>query len=438
MLNTDPAGDHARPSVAGSNRDRGSDPYPASHDGRAFAVMMAGYPLAWAVGLAPVFYLMTAIPMVLWLLRHRPLRFPPGTVFFALFLTIVGASSIQLNTFGRVAVYLLRTSWYVAAFITFLYLARHRGPRAQRTVVRSLVLLWALVVLGGYLAIVAPELQWSTPIARILPGALTENEFLRSLVTPRTSEIQIFRFEDITLYRPAAPFAYTNAWGSTFALTTPFALAAVHDRSIGIPRPILLPMLAASIFPFAVALNRGAWLTLAIGVGYGMVRLTVARRNLLPLVALTLAAGLIAGLALSAGVVDTAVEQLETRTADSNERRSSLFVETITETASSPLIGYGSTRPSIQDPDGPPLGTHGQLWAVLFAHGYLGAGLYVLFFLTAFLRRGSTDPVPHWAKVSLLIGLLQLPIYGHLPHQLFVMIGAVIISSWGRPVPTPA
>ncbi len=404
---------------------------PAEHDGVAFAVLMGAYPLAWALGLAPVFYLLATVPMGLWLIKNRPLRLPPGSLFYLLFLMIVAASFIQLNTFGRVAIYALRSGWYAAAFITYLYLARHRGPRAQATLIKGMVVLWVMIVAGGYLSILAPELQWSTPVARFLPGVLSENEFLLQLITPRSSEIQIFRFQDVTLYRPAAPFPYTNSWGSNFALVTPFMLAAIHDRSIGIPRKVLIPLLAAGAVPFYVALNRGSWLTLGIGVCYGIVRLAIVRRNAMPIIGLLVALVLATSAALSTGVLDTASAQLETRSEDSNETRSTIYSETLKETAKSPLIGFGSTRPNPADPNGPPLGTHGQLWAVLFAHGYLGAGLFLAFFGTAFLRSKPEDPVPHWAKVSLLIGLLQMPIYGHLPHQLFVMMAAVVISAWG-------
>lgn len=408
---------------------------PATHSGMAFAVLMAGYPLAWALGLALVFYPVMAAVMAFWLVKHRPLRLPQGTIFFLLFLMIVGASFVQLDSLGRIAVYGLRTSWYVSAFVTFLYLARHRGPQAQATVIRGLVILWALVVAGGYLSILAPELAWSTPMAKILPGVLADNEFIQQLISPQVSEIQVFRFQDVTLYRPAAPFAYTNAWGSTLALLTPFVLAAIQDRTIGIPRKVLVPLLAAGMVPFYVALNRGSWLTLGAGVLYGIVRYAIIKRNPAPILILAAGLGIGATFAVSTGVLDTASEQLETRSADSNETRSTLYLETIEQTAESPLIGYGSTRPNPRDPDGPPLGTHGQLWAVLFAHGYLGAALYLLFFVAAFLRSKAVDPVTHWAKVALLIGLLQLPIYGHLPHQLFIMIGAVAISSW-RPDPS--
>jgi hypothetical protein len=407
------------------------EPTIAGHDGRAFAVLMAGYPLAWALGLSPMFYGLVALPMLMWLLRNRPFRVPPGSILFILFLAVVGASFIQLNSMGRIAIYALRTSWYVAAFITLLYLARHRGSSAQSLVIKSMVGLWVGVVAGGYLSILAPELAWTTPVAKALPAMLAENEFIHQLVNPQTSEIQIFKYDGITLYRPAAPFAYTNAWGSTFALTTPFVLAAIHDRTVGIPRKILIPVLAAGIVPFYVALNRGSWLTLGLGVCYGIVRYSLVKRNIVPILILAAVFTTGAAGALATGALNTATEQLETRSADSNETRSNLYVETIKKTAESPLIGYGSTRQNPANPTGPPLGTHGQLWAVLFAHGYLGAGLYIGFFATAFLRARPLDPVAHWAKVALLIGMLQLPIYGHLPHQLFVMVGAAVIAGWG-------
>jgi O-antigen ligase len=404
----------------------------AGHRGAAFALLMVGYPVAWAIGLAPIWYLMVAAPMAVWVLWQRPLVLPSGTVLFGLFLVVVAASAIQLNSVGRIAIYGLRTSWYIAAFVVFVYLAAHRGLVDQALVARAMVAMWALVILGGWLSVLAPELAWTTPVSAVLPAALTSNEFINQLVSPQVSEIQVFRYQDVTLYRPAAPFAYTNAWGSTVAMSTPFVIAALHDRDrIGIPRKLIVALLALGLVPFYVALNRGSWLTLGVGLLYGVARWAVVRKNLLPLLALFAALSLGCLVAVSSGVLTTATEQLETRSADSNERRSGIYTETIRSTAKSPLIGYGSTRPNPADPEGPPLGTHGQLWSVLFAHGYLGLGLYLAFFISAFVRSRPVDPLPHWAKVSLLIGLLQLPIYGHLPHQIFVMVAAVSIASWG-------
>jgi O-antigen ligase len=275
-------------------------------------------------------------------------------------------------------------------------------------------------------------LGWSTPLSAALPGALADNELISRLIEPQVSETQVFRFEDVVLHRPAAPFAYTNGWGSSMALLTPFAVAALHDRRIGLPRWVTVLLLVAGLVPLGVALNRGSWLTLGLGLGWGVVRWARIGRDVRPV--LVLAAMLIAGLgvATATGVLQQSVDQLATRSADSNETRAGLYQETLTEAARSPLIGYGSTRPSVDNPEGPPLGTHGQAWAVLFAHGYLGAGLYIGFFVLAFWRAKAEEPIQHWAKVSLLIGLAQLPIYGHLPTQLIVMVAAAVIAAWPR------
>jgi O-antigen ligase len=186
--------------------------------------------------------------------------------------------------------------------------------------------------------------------------------------------------------------------------------------------------------PLAVALNRGSWLTLAAGVAYGVLRWSWVRRDLRPLLVLLVAALVGAALAVQTGLLDSAVDQLATRSEDSNETRAGLYIETITTLQDSPLIGFGSTRPSVENPNGPPLGTHGQLWAVLFAHGFVGAACYVGFFVYALLRARSAHPVQHWAQVSLVIGLLQLPIYGHLPHQLLIMVGAAVMATWSGPL----
>jgi O-antigen ligase len=403
---------------------------PRPNDGVLFAILLAGYPVAWILGLGLVHHVAMAAAMVVWLAANGPLRIAPGTGYLALFLAVAAFSSIGLDSPGAAALFGLRYSWYAAALISWLYLARHRGPSGGRRLVRSFVTLWGLVVVGGWLSVVAPELGWTTPLAELLPGALADNDLIGRFLQPQVSETQVFPYQDVILHRPASPFAYTNGWGSAMALLTPFALAALHDRRIGIPRPIMIALLAAAVVPFAAALNRGAWLTLGLGLVYGAIRWARLRRDPRPLVLLgvVVAAGL--ALATATGAAESAVDALATRSADSNETRTGLYVETLAETARSPLIGYGTTRPSTDNPDGPPLGTHGQLWAVLFAHGYLGLALYVGFFATALLRARSADPVQHWAKVSLFIGILQLPIYGHLPHQLFVMVGAAAVAGW--------
>ncbi len=403
--------------------------------GLAYGVAMVGYPFAWIVGLAPVFHLVMTVPMGLWLLRRRPLRAPTGTITYVLFLAVIAASAVQVDTIGRLAIFTLRSSWYAAALVMFLYLVRQPGERAVVLVVRSLVALWVLVIVGGLVAVVSPELTWSTPVARALPDVIGNDEFVRQLITPRVAEIQHLRSTGVTFNRPAAPYPYTNAWGSTVAILTPFVLAAAHDRRVGLPKFVVAIALAVAAVPFTIALNRGAWLTLGGGVVYGTVRWAIVARTKTPIrvLAAILAIGLAVGAAtgLSSNVSAALSEQLSARTADSNDRRGSIYTETIDAVAGSPVIGYGTTRPNPADPTGPPLGTHGQLWTVLFAHGYVAAGLYVWFFCSAFLRAKPVDPIGHWAKVALLIGVAQLPIYGHMPQQLFLLAGCAALLAHG-------
>jgi hypothetical protein len=294
-----------------------------------------------------------------------------------------------------------------------------------------MLVLWLFTIAGGYAAMLVPNLSWPTPVSVALPGAIGSDPFVSDLVRPRMAEVQTF-WTGVQLNRPAAPYPYTNAWGSSVALLTPFVLAAIQDRRIGVPRGLLVASLVAGLVPFYVALNRGAWLTLAVGLAYAGLRSAFVNRQPLPLLVVTVVAGLGLLLAAGTGLADTAIEQLETRTADSNETRANIYLETIEYSAESPIIGFGTPRTNPSNPDGPPLGTHGQFWAIMFAHGYLALALYVGFFAYGFLRAGGLDPIGHWAKVSLLIGLLQMPIYGHLPMQLLIMIGAAAMAAWPR------
>lgn len=412
---------------------------PVSGDGRMVALILAGYPIAWAFGLGPAVFVIAAIFMALWLLRHRPVLVPPGTILLSMFLVLVLASIIEVNSPGRMGIWFLRASWYASALVTWVFLARQTSVQARRLIVYSLLAAWAMSIIGGYGALTVPDLAWRTPLSSLLPGVVANDEFVRDLIEPGMAEIQTF-YPDIRLNRPAAPYAYTNAWGSSVALLTPFTFVALQDRRLGLPRWLVGAALLIGVVPFYYALNRGAWLTLGIGVVYGIGRWAVVNRRLLPIVAMV-GFGLVSLMVVTGtGLVEDASEQLETRTTDSNETRANVYLETIQHSADSPLIGFGTPRPNPSNPSGPPLGTHGQLWAIMFAHGYLAAALYVGFFLLAFLRARGRDPLTHWAKVVLAIGLLQFPIYGHLPTQLFVMVTAAAVAVWprdalGPPVP---
>lgn len=396
-----------------------------SYPGWAFVLMMAGYPLAWAIGLGPAMWFIAAWPMLLWLLANRPVQVPDGFILWITFLVVVGASVVQVNSAGRMATYGLRTGWYLCATLTLLYLLNQPRQRTVKVVIGSLIALWFAVVAIGYAALLMPNLAWSTPVIKALPGILADNAFIKDLLNPRLAEVQVFG--DLVLGRPAGPFPYTNSWGSTFALLTPFVFAGIHDKKLGMPRPLLVAALFFSLPPFIAALNRGAWLTLGLGIVYGL--LSYARKTgktgIVKGFALLVVLGIAA--AILSGLVGTVSNQLNTRSEDSNEARLSIYEETYKAVKQSPLLGYGTPRENLALPETAPLGTHGQFWMVLYSHGFLAAVFFMLFFIQAFFRYRARSITTLWVKVAMFIGLVQLPIYGHLPQQLFIMMAAIAV-----------
>ncbi|MEL6982564.1 MAG: hypothetical protein AAFO29_09080, partial [Actinomycetota bacterium] len=58
------------------------------HDGVLFAWLLAGYPVAWVLGLGLIHHLVLAGAMALWLMANRPLRIAPGTGALGLFVVV--------------------------------------------------------------------------------------------------------------------------------------------------------------------------------------------------------------------------------------------------------------------------------------------------------------------------------------------------------------
>jgi O-antigen ligase len=131
-------------------------------------------------------------------------------------------------------------------------------------------------------------------------------------------------------------------------------------------------------------------------------------------------------------VVTTPLGQLvldRIATPHSNEGRLSLYSEAAESVIDSPLLGYGAPRPSERDPNLPRVGTHGQLWLVLFSHGIPAAGFFVGWFAFAFWRsRRTTSDVSSWMHVVLLITLVQMSYYGMVPVPIHIAMLAAAIA----------
>jgi hypothetical protein len=104
-------------------------------------------------------------------------------------------------------------------------------------------------------------------------------------------------------------------------------------------------------------------------------------------------------------------------------------------------LGYGSPRPSEVDPSLPQVGTHGQLWLVMYSHGFPGLAFYLGWFAWCFwlTRRGRTR-LAFWCNVVVFISLVQLPYYAQLPAQIQVTMvaAALALRESQRPAPDAA
>ena len=58
-------------------------------------------------------------------------------------------SVIQIDSGDRMAGYVLRTSYYVAAAVTWLYLVNTEDRLSSKRVMRALLVLWGAAVIGG-------------------------------------------------------------------------------------------------------------------------------------------------------------------------------------------------------------------------------------------------------------------------------------------------
>jgi hypothetical protein len=83
---------------------------------------------------------------------------------------------------------------------------------------------WALP-LGWQAYAIFGLLPLASPMQHLLPGSLLHNQYVYEHVHLQFSEIQ--HFLGFPVGRPETFFAYTNAWGSAFAMLTPFAICAM-------------------------------------------------------------------------------------------------------------------------------------------------------------------------------------------------------------------
>jgi hypothetical protein len=408
--------------MAGAGRERGGRRF--LRPGWPLSVGLVGFPVWWLLGLGGFIWPILAFPMLLSLLRRPRVKAPPGFLLWAGFVLWMMASAIQLDSLGRALGFGYRAAVYLSATIVLLYVFNASpGALDSRRVLVPLGIFWIYVVIGGILGLLFPTVSFTSPVERILPGTILQNDFVKEMVHPALAQIHVFL--GYPSARPSAPFVYTNDWGGAFALLVPAVVLAwgVASRRLSM---VLVGTALVSIVPVVFSLNRGLWLSLGVGLVYAGLRLTLRGRER---AMWAFMAGSLIVVALVAftplrGIIE---ERLETP--HSNERRVALYEEAIRGALDSPLFGYGAPRPSTWNPNAPSVGTQGQIWLVLFSHGWPGTILFLSWFAFAFWRfRSTTSPAGFWCHVMLLIMFVQLPVYGLLPIQLHLVMILIALA----------
>lgn len=385
-----------------------------------------GFAVVWALGLANLVWPLVGALTALSLIVRRDVARPPGVGVYLLFLGLLVPSGLLVLTSTRGLVWAFRAATYAASGILFVH-AYNLPERVMppRRIANALAAYWGVIVLGGLMAFVLPGVGFTSPVELLLPGALTSQDFVAQLLEVRFSQIHDFLGFDVS--RPAAPFVYTNVWGSNLAAVTAMLAAWASLGGSG-RRRLAVAGFAVAIVPIVQSLNRGLWLSLAIGVVYVAVRQAMRRdvRALLLIVA--------AAATLVVAVLATPLGDLVTARAEdghSDERRLTLYSASIEATLDRPLMGNGGpvdvpTLPA----DAPPAGTHGQLWLLLVSHGIPATIAFFAFFGVVIwrTRHAPTGSFAFWTNTMLVITVSQVAVYALIPNQLPVVMLATGIA----------
>ncbi|MGH2688509.1 MAG: O-antigen ligase family protein, partial [Actinomycetota bacterium] len=391
--------------------------------------LFAGFPLWWGLGLGSFIWPILAMPMLLGLLRQKDVRMPRGFGLWLLFIGWLIISVTQLESAGRLAAYLYRGSAYFSITVLFLYV--YNAPRDRvptKKIVVALTLFWMFVVAGGYLGTFYPNGGISTIAAKIVPAGVGDESLKFILNPPFANRGEASRILGYEIGRPAAPFAYTNAWGANFALLVPFAIMSLSFVKKKSWKLLVLGAMGASIVPVVSSLNRGLWLSLTLGLLYaaGLFALKGRPKAFVRVAAVL---GVAAVAVLTVGPINRVFFDRLDR-GHSDEGRKGLYSEALEITAQKPILGYGAPVESAADPTKPSVGTHGQFWLVLVSTGFVGAGIFVGWYCVTLWRtrkgKGAFD-MGTWCHVVVAISLVQIFFYEQLPTQLnIVMVAAAL------------
>ena len=367
-----------------------------------------GAPVWWATGLLAFISIILALPMLALLIRRGRIGLVPGVLPLLVFTAWTIPCAVMLDSGSRFLAFTLSFGQLLSVAILLLYVVNARTSLTAGRLMAALTSTWIFIIIGGYLGILWPDGSVTYTIGRLLPASISGNDYLASLLYPPFAEVQLPYGASEPFLRPSAPFTYTNGWGAGFAILTPIAIATAVNH--GTKRAFFFVGLAlvAAVPPAIATSNRGLFLGLIAATAYVIFRLAL-RGQWKPVIAVGLA-GIAAFSALAAtGLIGAIAARQEA--GDTTQGRSELYVETFERTLLSPILGYGSSRPSFTSEIN--VGTQGMIWEVMFSFGLVGLALFAVFMVGAVLRTWRAPSIPIlWLHASLVTATMLALFYG--------------------------
>lgn len=378
----------------------------------------SAYALWWILGVGDFIWIIAGIVIVASWVGVRGMRVAAPMLIWALFLLWVVASLAMNDSSGRVLGAVYRLLLYASAGALAVHIFNARRSITLLKTTRAMVWFIVGMTLCGYLALALPELTIRTPMAYFMPQGLLNNPLIKDMVIRNTTQWNpnAWVAQDV---RPVAPFLYANTWGNVYSLVAPLGVLHAWLTRRTWESWLTIGVVALSVPPALATLNRGMFI--GLGVVLVWVGLQALRRGAYAHV------GIGAGLASVVGLawwVSPWAESFFNRIneTESTNDRANLYQDTFAGTLDSPLFGYGAPRPA-EVPWLPSLGTQGQLWTVMYSHGFIGLIFFMGFLLAcaAILWR-RVDPVGAVLGGLVVATLVETVFYGMMTGIFVTMV----------------
>ncbi|WP_329010098.1 O-antigen ligase family protein [Micromonospora rifamycinica] len=385
-------------------------------------VMFTAMPLWWLLGGLYLGWALLGMLLAVVLLSHGRVAWPPGSALWFVLVGLILVSATRLEKASGLLVYGLRLGFVLTALVVYLYVytAARQGARWDR-LFQPVLFFWLAMVALGWVGVLAPRLALTTPVEVLLPDGLAGQRMIRAVTHVHSTEFNPTGRNPY--YRTAAPYPYTNNWGTGFALLVPCVLAYLSAVRTGPLRRVLMVSLPLALVPAFLTLNRGMFIGLGVGLVYlGLRALLRGDVRLIGTIAAGLAVAWVITLVVPVG--DMIMNRVENT--DSTRDRADLYRQTLDAVLRSPLLGYGAPRSADTTTGAEPLGTQGQVWLTMYSHGI--PALLVLLALLVVLVRSTAVAVSaagRWLSVVPVVALALAPFYGFTDMNLSVTFFAI-------------